>query len=64
MGQVADWLMQGGGCEWCGVMVGDGTGGGFPRLCPGCADEAREQGYEVNDEGVIQSRPDEEPPNA
>lgn len=60
MGQVADWMLQGGGCEWCGVAIGDGASGGFPRLCAGCAADAREQGYEVSEQGVIESRPEED----
>lgn len=57
MGQVADWILDGGGCEWCGVAIGDGSGTGYRQLCAGCAREAREQGYEVEN-GVITSRPE------
>lgn len=59
MGEIADWMIAGGGCEWCGVYIGEEVG--YPRLCDGCAKDAREMGYEVNERGQIVSEPEEEP---
>lgn len=61
MGEIADWLMQGGGCEWCGEHIGYEEG--YPRLCRGCADNALNEGYRVRCDGLggfqITGRPEE-----
>jgi hypothetical protein len=58
MGEIADWLLEGGGCEWCGVYL-EGDAGGYPRLCGGCAEDARKRGFTVNKHGQITKRPPE-----
>ncbi len=50
MGEIADWLIQGGGCEWCGEYIGEEEG--YPRLCGGCAEDARKDSYNVKDDGL------------
>ena len=61
MGEIADWLLQGGGCEWCGEHIGEEEG--YPRLCRGCADDALDKGYRVQADGLggfqITSQPQE-----
>ncbi len=34
MGDIADWMLEGGCCQICGVQL-DGEPG-YPRMCPGC----------------------------
>jgi hypothetical protein len=50
MGEIADWLIGGGGCEWCGEFIGGEEG--YPRLCSWCAKEAKEDGYKVRSDGL------------
>ena len=59
MGDIADWMIEGGGCQWCGAMIGDGDGDGYPRLCRGCSKDARKEGYEVDKFGIITSEPED-----
>lgn len=34
MGEIADAMLEGQMCQWCGEVLGDGDG--FPVVCPGC----------------------------
>ena len=38
MGEIADMMLDGTLCEWCGVYI-DGEEPGYPRLCPDCLKE-------------------------
>ena len=35
MGEISDWVLEGGLCQECGEYLGEGDG--FPTSCPGCA---------------------------
>jgi len=35
-GEIADAMVNGDLCEWCGIYLGEGAG--YPRLCRGCKD--------------------------
>jgi len=37
MGEMADYMLNGDDCEWCGVYLGEGPG--YPRKCSDCAQE-------------------------
>lgn len=39
MGEMADYLINGDDCEWCGKIMGNGPG--YPRLCDGCEQEKK-----------------------
>ena len=47
MGEIADMILDGMLCEDCGEGMGDDVG--FPRLCDGCAKEARARGEHLRD---------------
>lgn len=34
MGEIADMMLEGMMCQWCGEDLGEGDG--FPTVCPGC----------------------------
>jgi len=36
MGDIADWILEGGACQSCGVYFDDGGELGYPRTCAGC----------------------------
>lgn len=38
MGEMAEYMLNGDDCEWCGEYLGDGLG--YPRLCSSCQREA------------------------
>ena len=38
MGDVADLIIEGLLCQYCGALI-DGEAPGFPRACEGCDDE-------------------------
>jgi len=42
MGEIADMMINGELCEWCGDYLGDDAG--YPRLCPACQAESRKDG--------------------
>ncbi len=50
MGDIADMMLEGTLCEGCGVYMGDECG--FPRMCKGCAKDAREDGLTVRKTGL------------
>ena len=33
MGEIADMMLEGDMCQWCGEIL---EGGGFPTICAGC----------------------------
>ncbi len=35
MGEIADMMLEGAMCQWCGEFI-DGGGEGFPTICSGC----------------------------
>lgn len=35
MGEIADWMLEGGLCQGCGVYLGEGDG--YPTFCRDCA---------------------------
>ena len=37
MGDIADWILEGGMCQVCGVELDDGEEAGYPRSCSGCS---------------------------
>lgn len=37
MGEIAEMMLEGTLCEWCGTHLGEGFG--YPRLCPSCKAE-------------------------
>lgn len=37
MGEIADMMLEGAMCQWCGEYLGDGDG--FPVVCAGCQRE-------------------------
>lgn len=37
MGEIAEWIMEGGACQYCGEMLGNGAGPGYPQTCAYCA---------------------------
>ena len=39
MGEIAELIIDGVLCEQCGVLVDEGEGCGYPRLCPSCKGE-------------------------
>lgn len=41
MGDVADMIIEGILCEWCGEYIGDSVG--YPRKCSGCKTEYQEE---------------------
>jgi len=43
VGDIADTMLNGDMCEWCGVYIGEGNG--YPRLCKKCQNtpEGRER---------------------
>lgn len=41
MGEIADMMIDGTLCEWCGCYVGEATG--YPRKCPDCRAEAKKE---------------------
>lgn len=52
MGDVADFMLDGVLCEWCGSYI-EGSGG-YPQLCADCFDEAtpaRRREYRFRHEG-------------
>ena len=40
MGDIADMMLEGDMCQFCGEWLGDGDG--FPRSCPSCGDDDEE----------------------
>lgn len=40
MGEIADWMLEGGLCEGCGEYLGEGDG--YPRRCSACSRDDRE----------------------
>ncbi len=34
MGEIADMMLEGAMCQWCGEFIDNETG--FPTVCPGC----------------------------
>ena len=36
MGEIADMMLEGGMCQWCGEIL---DGDGFPTICAGCQAE-------------------------
>ena len=40
MGEIADWILEGGACQVCGVHLDDGEEPGYPRTCVGCSSKA------------------------
>jgi RNA polymerase-binding transcription factor DksA len=36
MGEIADMMLDGTLCEWCGEYIDDGKDAGYARLCAGC----------------------------
>jgi len=40
MGEIAEMMLDGTLCEWCGVYI-EGDAPGYPRLCRDCASEKR-----------------------
>lgn len=38
MGEMAEAVLNGEMCEWCGVWL-DGEPAGYPQLCPDCQKE-------------------------
>lgn len=54
MGEIADMMLDGTLCEWCGVLVDEGNlAPGYPRLCAECASEAKKKGFEINKFGTV-----------
>ena len=41
MGEIADMMLNGDMCQWCGEWIGNGDGPGYPGLCAGCAAQER-----------------------
>lgn len=41
MGEIADMMLNGDMCQWCGEFINGGDGPGYPGLCPACAEDAR-----------------------
>lgn len=37
MGEIADQILEGQMCQWCGEYLGDGDG--YPTICAGCQAE-------------------------
>lgn len=50
MGEIADAMINGEMCEWCGEWLGGDAG--FPRLCAGC------QNTPEGKERIRQEKPD------
>ena len=50
MGEIAEMMLDGTLCEGCGELMGEAVG--FPRLCRGCAQARREDGHEVESNGL------------
>lgn len=40
MGEMAEALINGDDCEWCGQYLGEGDG--YPRLCESCQEESKD----------------------
>jgi hypothetical protein len=36
MSEMAEYLLNGDDCEWCGEYIGEGHG--YPRICESCSD--------------------------
>lgn len=36
MGEIADMMLEGGMCQWCGELL---DGDGYPTICAGCQDQ-------------------------
>ena len=36
MGEIAEMMLEGVMCHWCGEFIDDGEDCGYPRLCAGC----------------------------
>ena len=41
MGEIADMMLDGTLCEWCGEYIDDGGDAGYPRLCGACAEDKK-----------------------
>lgn len=41
MGEMADYMLNGDDCQFCGEYLGEGDG--FPRSCVSCGDEEEEE---------------------
>lgn len=37
MGEMAEYILNGDDCQFCGKHIGEGEG--FPRSCAGCGDD-------------------------
>lgn len=46
MGEMADYMLNGDDCQYCGQYLGEGDG--FPRSCSGCGDEDEEEDVEID----------------
>jgi hypothetical protein len=44
MGEIAEGIINGDFCQYCGEYLGEGDG--FPRTCPGCADDTQDNDEE------------------
>lgn len=40
MGEMADYIINGDDCQYCGEYLGEGDG--YPRSCSGCSDDGAE----------------------
>ena len=50
MGEMADWILEGGCCQVCGEAMGDGSGDGYPVTCRAC------QRQDKRDDAVMKAR--------
>lgn len=46
MGEIAEMMLDGTICEWCGEFI-DSDEPGYPRLCPGCQAEKDKEDDDV-----------------
>jgi hypothetical protein len=55
MGEIAELMLDGAMCQWCGEVLGDGDG--YPVVCAGC-----QRQHDVNEFGEDRSTPTESTP--
>lgn len=56
MGEIADWILEGGLCQTCGAYLEDGNEPGYPRTCAGCQDNERVEKSDAKIISCIYSR--------